>query len=222
MSLTPPPDQLARKKVQKSEALWMMSFSDMCLVLLCFFVLMIATMKPDKEKFNHVKEGMVAETHLKKTDSMKQVSSQLKKIIQEKKLSQKAQVTYDADGLQIELKNQLVFQSGSAALNRNFDTAAREVMRLVAKLGQRYHLKVEGHTDDAPSGRRGRGDQNWELSAARGFSMMRKLQQFGVAADRLSVVAYAHTRPKVSVKGLRGKQLANARAKNRRVVIRIE
>ena len=39
------------KKVQKGEALWLMSFSDMSLVLLTFFVLLISMMSPNKNKF---------------------------------------------------------------------------------------------------------------------------------------------------------------------------
>jgi outer membrane protein OmpA-like peptidoglycan-associated protein len=51
---------------------------------------------------------------------------------------------------------------------------------------------------------------------------MRQFVAKGVAENRVSVVSYAQTRPKRPIEGLEGKELAQARAANRRVVIRIE
>jgi flagellar motor protein MotB len=51
---------------------------------------------------------------------------------------------------------------------------------------------------------------------------MRQFAAKGVREDRMSVQAYAHTKPKKPVTRLKGLALDQARAANRRVVIRIE
>ena len=211
-----------RKSVKKSEALWLMSFSDMSLVLLCFFVLMLASMKPDKEKFKHIKEGMTAETPVKKTDSVKSVAKKIEKVISEKKLEKSASVTHDTNGLHIEFKDKLLFRSGSATLNTSVINTMKELMRVVATLNQDYHITIEGHTDDSPLKGSLRYPSNWELSASRGVSIMRQLALTGIKESRMSVEAFAHTRPRVPYTGLKGRDLQRARAANRRVVIRID
>ncbi|NRA45240.1 MAG: OmpA family protein [Oligoflexales bacterium] len=213
-------DEPKNKNPKKSEALWLMSFSDMSLVLLCFFVLMLSTMKPDKEKFKHIKEGITSEKKVKKTDSVKSIARQLKKIIKKKKLENAASITHDSDGLHIEFKDGLMFNAGSAGLKKQSLATVQEVMRVIAKINSDYKINIEGHTDDVPF--RGSQFHNWELSADRGFSIMKQLQRLGVPDNRLSVTAYVHTRPKVPYVGLKGKPLKLARASNRCVVIWLE
>lgn len=208
------------KNPKKSEALWLMSFSDMSLVLLCFFVLMISTMKPNKEKFKHIKEGIITEKEIKKTDSIKSIAKQIKKIIKKKDLEKAASVTHDSDGLHIEFKDGLMFNAGSSGLKKQSLATVREVMKVIAKINSDYKINIEGHTDDVPF--RGSQFHNWELSADRGFSIMKEFQQLGVADERLSVTAFAHTKPKVPYLGLKGGPLKQARASNRRVVILLE
>ena len=61
----------------KGEALWLMSFSDMSLVLLCFFILLISTMTTDKKKFDRVKEGMSEEVSKSQAESLSKLSKKL-------------------------------------------------------------------------------------------------------------------------------------------------
>jgi chemotaxis protein MotB len=93
---------------------------------------------------------------------------------------------------------------------------------VISGINSQYHLVIEGHTDDVPLHHGGLYASNWELSAARGFSLMRWLQSLGVPETNMSVVAFAHTRPKVSLEGLTGEKLMKARALNRRVVVHIQ
>lgn len=215
-------EKLTSKKGKKSEALWMASFSDMCLVLLCFFVLMMSIMKPDKKKYEHMKDGLSAKVTEKKEQNLHQLPEEISKIIEEKKLSQAAQVNFDSDGLHIEFKDGLLFKTGSAAPNPKFQKITDEVLQVISTAKSRYSMKIEGHTDDLPLRKSGKYPSNWELSAARGFTLMRNFKEFGVPEEQLSVVAYAHTKPKVAIEGLKGRELKKARAANRRVVIWIE
>jgi chemotaxis protein MotB len=103
------------------------------------------------------------------------------------------------------------------------DTAApvAKVMQVISRAAGRYHLVIEGHTDDRPIKRGSLFPSNWELSSARGIALLRQFEQKGVKDGFVSVESFAHTRPKVALAGLNGAELEQARAANRRVVIRI-
>ncbi|MDD9950152.1 MAG: flagellar motor protein MotB, partial [Zetaproteobacteria bacterium] len=212
-------EEPAKMQVKKSEALWMMSFSDMSLVLMCFFALLLSTMKPDKEKFKHVKEGFVEEVRQKKDKPLSQVAKEVKETIEEKKLAKVASVNQTSDGLAIEFKDGILFSPGFAELKRGHLATLKAVMQVVADVGEEYDIRIEGHTDDVALGKKNRYRSNWELSAARAASMLQQFVSLGIPEHRLQVVGFAHTRPKQKIVGLRGRELKQARALNRRVVI---
>lgn len=213
---------LNSRRVKKDQALWLFSFADMSLALLCFFVLLISTMEPDKQKFDNIKSGMRKESVHGKTDSLDALSQKISKVIQEKNLTEAAAVKLDRDGLHIEFKDGLLFQSGSADPNPQHEQVVKDVMSVIAGIGPQYRMVIEGHTDDVPLRKGGRFESNWELSSSRGFSLMRQFHALGVSDGKISVVSFAHTKPKVDVSGLKGPALQKARAANRRVLIWIE
>jgi chemotaxis protein MotB len=74
-------------------------------------------------------------------------------------------------------------------------------------------ISVEGHSD-AVAIHNSRYADNWELSSARGTALLRYLtKKFDIAPQRLSVAAYADTRPLADNASIEG------RAQNRRVDI---
>jgi len=213
--------QIKKSKVKKAEALWLMSFSDMSMILIAFFILQLSYSKVDKKKYDNIQTAMNAKIVEKKDDNLKVLNDKLLKELKKQKLDQSASVQLNANGLAVEFKDGLLFGSGSAKSNQKFVETVGAVMKLIAAAPDRYHVVIEGHTDDTPM-RSKDYPSNWELSAARGFALMRQFKARGVHEDRMSVEAFAQTRPKVPIAGLKGHELARARAANRRVVIRIE
>jgi OOP family OmpA-OmpF porin len=108
------------------------------------------------------------------------------------------------------------FQVSSANLlvtsNKTLDAA-------VAVLKEYPELKLEigGHTDDQPMAKGGKFTDNKALSQARADSVKAYFIQKGIEEPRLTAVGYGETVPKENPTGLKGVQLNNARAKNRRV-----
>ncbi len=76
----------------------------------------------------------------------------------------------------------------------------------------RGRIEVEGHTDDVPI-RTARFPSNWELSAARAIAVVRHLTAARLAADRLKAVGHGETRP------IAPNTSTDGRARNRRVAI---
>lgn len=214
--LTGPP-----KKHDEGEGLWILSFSDMVLILMCFFLLMMSSMSPNKQRFEDIQDAATKDGAERK-GSLKDIEKKVKRVIKAENLSEEASVEQTSQGLHIEFKNALVFDSGSSMMKPATIETVKILLKTIAQIGDNYHVVIEGHTDDSPVKGNLNYPSNWELSAARGFTLMRELYKMGVPETKVSVTAYAHTRPKVPYKGLRGKELVLARNANRRVVVFIE
>jgi len=78
-----------------------------------------------------------------------------------------------------------------------------------------FPVTIEGHTDNVPI-RNAQFPSNWELSAVRATTVLRLFADAGIAAERLTAIGYADTRP------VEPNLLADGRARNRRVTILID
>jgi hypothetical protein len=78
-----------------------------------------------------------------------------------------------------------------------------------------FPITIEGHTDNMPINT-AQFPSNWELSAVRATTVLRLFADSGVAAERLTAIGYADTRP------VEPNLLADGRARNRRVTILID
>jgi len=125
---------------------------------------------------------------------------------------QLVQVDSNEFWLQIQVKDSILFDSGSAEPSAQ----ARAIFAEIATVLEGYDnpVQVEGHTDNLPI-RSLRYPSNWELSAARATAIVKLLEADDVAAQRLSAVGYGEHQP------LASNETAEGRARNRRVVLMI-
>jgi chemotaxis protein MotB len=111
-------------------------------------------------------------------------------------------------GIALEIPEDSLFASAEAVPSPRAKGVLESLARVLAD--SQYRIRVEGHTDN----RRMSSTQypsNWELSAARAATVVRALQQEGLAAERLSATGLADTHPKADNLTEQG------RALNRRV-----
>lgn len=208
-----------RRSVKKEDGLWLLSFTDLCLTLLACFVLLVSTMEPRKKNvlkaMTHTEEKELKvderEFHLNK------VAGEVMKVIEKEKILDQAEVTKMPQGIYIEFKDQVFFNAGSNEIAVGKIPLAEHILSSIAKIGREFQIVIEGHTDDQVYGQV--ENLNWNLSSARGIQLLRRLVKLGVSESNISVVAYAHTRPKVEYKYLTGPALEKARATNRRVAV---
>jgi chemotaxis protein MotB len=84
-------------------------------------------------------------------------------------------------------------------------------------------IRVDGHTDDLPLGKKGKYKNNWELSTMRATNVATlMMENVGFNPERIAISGYADTRPKSSYVNKNGdrknmKELREARKANRRV-----
>lgn len=114
--------------------------------------------------------------------------------------------------LQIELRDSILFTSGSADPSAQAQTIFEEIAHILKDYPN--PIQVEGHTDNIPVNLP-RYPSNWELSAARAAAIVKWLAQKGVDPVRLSAVGYGEFQPVADNSTSEGRSL------NRRVVLMI-
>ncbi|MBU2893216.1 OmpA family protein [Colwellia sp. D2M02] len=123
-----------------------------------------------------------------------------------------ANLQIDGDWLEIELNSALLFPSGSSSSTN----AAKDLLNVVYNVINQSSnfIRIRGYTDNQainteifPS--------NWELSVYRATAILRLLEQFGIAPNRMAIEGYGQYYPTAS------NNTAEGRAENRKVVIAI-
>lgn len=137
----------------------------------------------------------------------------LEAYIAAKGLKRFAQVTIDARQIKVIFSLPVLFASGQAAISDDTKGVLKEVARLLQELPN--PVSVEGHTDDVPPSRASQFPTNWELSAARAFSVVRYFQEQGLDPWRFSARGFGEWRP------LYPNTSADNRSLNRRIEVSI-
>jgi chemotaxis protein MotB len=119
-------------------------------------------------------------------------------------------VRKSAAWLEVEIKTDILFASGSAELA----ASARPTLEKLATILQPYphRIRIEGYTDNVPIHSL-QFPSNWELSAARAATVLRELMQGLIDPRRLTVLGHGEFRPTAD------NSTAAGRNRNRRVVI---
>ena len=119
------------------------------------------------------------------------------------------------DGLRVNVSQDILFDSGSAALDRNGTQVLGKVAAQLKKSG--HQILVIGHTDNKAvrATLAKKYPSNWELAGARASSVVRLFSRSGLSSKRMLAVSVADAQPVASNKTEEG------RAKNRRIEIRL-
>ena len=123
-------------------------------------------------------------------------------------LNEQMQISVHTGIVNLEIRDNILFAPGSAALTEEGIALLNELAALL--LEQPFILSVEGHTDSIPIDT-ARYPSNWELSSARAAIVTRSLIGQGIAPDRLRAIGYGDTRP------LADNRTPEGRSTNRRV-----
>jgi chemotaxis protein MotB len=175
-----------------------------------------ATLERDQAKLRAQNEALEAQ-RLQLLNASKQSQSRYDALLSD--LNQEVQkgqlqVRRYKDMLTVDVAEQLFFDSGRAALKET----GKEVLKKVADAIKSYEdkaIRVVGHTDNVPitGGLQKVFPSNWELSAARATTVVRFLQDSGIAPDRLLATGRAEYAPVAPNDSPEGRQ------KNRRIEI---
>ncbi len=194
---------------------WLLTYSDMITLLVTFFVIMFAVSKIDPIKVEMLTKSMnQAMDKTKVTQvSIEKLVEDVEKMIVKEQLEDAVDVSVTARGVAVSAKGKVLFPSGSTQLLTTGYTILDNMVNIIMETP--YNVAVEGHTDNIPiSGSLAQMfPSNWELSSARASTIVRRLVEKGVPAERLRVVGLADTEP------IAPNNTEDGRQKNRRVTL---
>lgn len=190
---------------------WQTIYCSLMLLLVVFFVMLIAYSAIDKDRFlkiNHVAR-MAPDVSLPSPD-MNQAMQSLKQLSVNLGMNNDFSVVKTQDGFKAVVPNPVLFASGDDSLGEG----VYPILDGIIKIAEKDHLsiQVEGHTDNLPI-HTGKFPSNWELSTMRAVNILRYLQQNGIPPGRLAAIGFAEYRPTA------GNDTPEGRQKNRRIEI---
>ena len=112
--------------------------------------------------------------------------------------------------IEIEIRTDLLFASGSSALDERALPVIDQIGNILRPFPNPVH--VEGHTDTMPINMP-QFPSNWELSAARAATVVRRFVSSGIDPSRMTVVGLGEQRP------VAPNDTPEGRDRNRRVVL---
>lgn len=226
-----------QKKCEEGAPAWLLSWGDLCTLLLTFFVVMYDTGSIDQVELNLVlsafqglgsqtggntlQAGKLAELGntimslpaMEKGQSLARAKKAAVSAFQPEIRTKKVRVKEDERGLVISLASDAFFRPASAEVDIE---ASRSLFATLAQLlsapdlaGRKF--RIEGHTDSIATDPSGPYATNWELSAARSTNVLHYLVDFGVDERQFQVAGFADTVP------LAANDTPEGRAYNRRV-----
>lgn len=202
---------------------WMVTYGDLMTLLLVFFVMIATFSSIQLSKFKQamgslkgalgvLKAGQVTteSEQMQLTDAVKA----LRRFIELEDFGQTIRLEESPRGMIITISNPVLFDLGKAEIKPQVYPLLDKIASIAKdSWGQ---IKVEGHTDDLPISTP-RFPSNWELSTSRAVNVLRYfIEEGGLEPERLSAVGYGEYHP------LFPNDTEEHRARNRRVVIRIE
>lgn len=113
------------------------------------------------------------------------------------------------------------FEEGGAKVSVELRKSLEVLAELVRATGARYHIRIEGHTDDTPLRPGGLYSSNWELSAARAAAVLAVFEDWGFSPDILSAAGYGPSQPVAPNRDAQGKPIPENQKENRRIVIKV-
>ncbi len=197
---------------------WLVSYADFITLLFAFFVVMYSVSSINEGKFRVLSDSLlnsfsnskpVGDLSLMELPIQKTTPIQIKEEVQSNKDSRSylkianaiaaakvpegVKITSTERGLNIRIKDEALFTSGSASINPQIGEFIDLIASLVKDLPN--PIAVEGHTDDQPI-RTATFPSNWDLSTARANTLVRYLiDRHHLADTRFSSTGYAGTRP---------------------------
>ncbi len=154
------------------------------------------------------------ENYKKMQEELNQMASEFKTYFAENNFSQSVEVSVVDDMIQISFKDGILFDKGTASLNKQSKEALLGVISQLEEYPNST-IKIEGHTDNMPINT-AQFPSNMYLSAARAIAVYEYYMAKGIAPERMSAEGYAEYKP------IAPNDTPENRAKNRRVEIYIK
>jgi len=205
---------------ESTAGMWMIPYGNLMTVLMILFLILytytfMISKKDYEERMSDLQQEVGGENMTKELEEILQNEKleDMEAALENKGLKKFIDVIISEEDMKITLRNPVLFGLGNAELGSGAKNALKEVVGLIGSTDN--EIVVEGYTCNMPVRSGGRYVSNWELSAARAFSVVRYFIGQGVGPERLSAIGYGAYRP------LFPNDNSEQRALNRRIEINI-
>ena len=220
---------------------WLMTFTDLMMLLLVFFILLYSMSSLKLERFREamasiqsalgnkdvvyvVKEVVrevqtpAPEITLEEAAGIRprddKALKEIEEIIQDQDIGQFVRVYKQGEKIIIQIRGSILFQSSQARLTPTVEPVFAEVLKVFENYPE-YSINIKGHTDNRPMSS-SIYPSNWELSTARAASVLRWFVERGIDPHRMTASGYADYMP------IAPNDTPEDRARNRRVEFVLE
>ncbi|MCS7152072.1 MAG: flagellar motor protein MotB [Endomicrobia bacterium] len=211
-------EEEAEEKVEVTESeeikqglnIWRTVYSDMSTNLTLFFLILFAFTRLSASKREELLQALSRlgqKVEVAQEEIVKQETDELTR-----KLEKVATVEIKEEEIVINLPSPVLFDLGKAELKEQAKNILSEIASSLRSISG--DVVIEGHTDNLPIFG-GKYRSNWELSAARAFSVRDYLIKEGISEKRISCVGYGEYKP------VAANDTEENRAKNRRIEIKV-
>ena len=194
---------------------WFGTFADMMTLLFAFFVLLAAISTMDPVKLQEMANskgkslgskikavGAEAEGEFEPIENLAEMKKEMQEAIDEMKKENPAgdppiDIQTSSKGLIVNIKGDFAFPSGKADMKPELgDLLDTEIIPRI--LASPFQVEVAGHSDSDPMPVKWQKfyKSNWELSAARGATVVRYMIEKNVPAPRLLAAGYGDWYPR--------------------------
>ena len=194
---------------------WFGTFADMMTLLFAFFVLLVAISTMDPVKLQEMANskgkslgskikavGAEAEGEFEPIENLAEMKKEMQEAIDEMKKENPAgdppiDIQTSSKGLIVNIKGDFAFPSGKADMKPELgDLLDTEIIPRI--LASPFQVEVAGHSDSDPMPVKWQKfyKSNWELSAARGATVVRYMIEKNVPAPRLLAAGYGDWYPR--------------------------
>jgi chemotaxis protein MotB len=219
---------------------WIVTYADMCLLLLVFFILLYSMSTIDLTRFTdsftavrqalgeegrmatHMRveqeEGVIMESVLLQRQLLadqRKVYAEMRTFINRKGLEGVIGSVFDEGVITLRLPSEVLFEAGKAEIRPEGRTVIAQLKDLFIQRNDQ-NIDIRGFTDNTPPPKESRFKDNWELSAMRAVNVLRVLLAEGVEASRMTATGLADMDP------IFPNSTEENRAKNRRVEFVLE
>ena len=192
---------------------WLLTYADLITLLMIFFIVMYSMSAIDKQKFMAVANSLgislgsgpkIIQENVgfngvlpdgnpgKEQNQLDATEKKMEEYAANNNLGSLANIYMDERGLVVSLNEVLLFELGSADVDKGAKEILKKIGNMIAILPN--YVTVEGFTDNLPI-RTSRFPSNWELAAQRAINVSKILVENGVEPDKISAKSYGEFRP---------------------------
>jgi len=189
---------------------WLISYADYMTLLCAFFIMLYALELMDQKTSKAVQDvldGMFSVnapqflpnppesvSPLDASNGLMPLYTEIKQQLQVYIDSDQLDVEIDGDWIRMRLPSDMLFSAGDWEISDVKMDQLAAVANIIRPIPN--EINVEGHTDDVPV-QTSAIVSNWDLSALRAVAVVRALELYGVAPQRMAAMGFGYQRPLV-------------------------